>query len=190
MNKTTKKIIACSVVFALVLSKILLPGIYQYMYHSHEMYIFNQFLQNNIIAKTIFFLPFYLAWGGLYVLAILKKRFFAKKQLLLFLAVTIPVFVLNLFFDVVLIDIAYLIILPMVMGVKVRNSALGTGINGAFLIVSRFAQNPIVLHATKYNEVVGLICHIDLYIVVVIYYLHMTYVKKPSERKGVFPFTK
>ena len=147
---------------------------------------FCNYIDNNIWSRLVIYLISGSITNGLFLLAILEKPFFNKKELILLIITIIIGSVVKLFSVVggLIIDVWQFFILPLIMKGNWKRIIVANIFNVVFQAVSMFIRN-ISLSKILPNEsmLIALIFAIDVYIMLGLYYLY-TLLKKEKEKMG------
>ena len=188
MKKSTRNII--------LICLVLLAGCFTIkLFHSEYFRVFttnglaHKFMMmmcNNKLMKTVIYLPLYLIANGLYMLAVLKQKFFKVKQLIIFILITSAHFTVWLFSQKfgIYTYYVYVVIAPLLMGAKIWRIGAGAGVDYIIL----WASDNIKAHKGVFEYVMNPLCwlisSLDIIIMYLILYLFSNNITLPTLHLG------
>jgi len=117
---------------------------------------------------------------SLYLLAILQRFRFNKKQTKLLIFVILigtAVKIYNPLYGLI-VDLIQLLILPLLFRGKIKRTIIALSLNIIFQVISLITKNISIINFTTENILIAIIYSIDVYIMLLLYYLYSNYKKE------------
>lgn len=139
-----------------------------------------EFIDSNIVIKYIVYALNALLINSLFILSVMKQKFYSKVQLFIFVPLIIISSIISWYSSLIktILDVIFVVVLPLIYKTNWKRIVIGFVLLLAFQIISLITKNIGNWYLNNEPALVALILQIDTVIMTTLYYLYSNYSRK------------